>query len=59
MWNRTVRCELEKVEGTEGKRQPTGNVDRTYRLRSCREQGTAPWELALCLLKEAKPSSWV
>lgn len=41
MWNRTVRCELEgEAEGIKGKRQPTGNVDRTYRLRTCGEQGT-------------------
>lgn len=32
--------EREKMEGIKGKRQPTGNTDRTDRLRSCREQGT-------------------
>lgn len=39
--------------GNRRKRQPTGNVDKTHRLRSCREQGTMGTGTVLALRGEA------
>lgn len=44
------------MDGIKGKRQSIGNIGRTDRLRSCRQQGIMGAG-TVCLLREAKPCS--
>ena len=46
------------MAGIEEKRKPTGNVDRTDRLRCCREQGTMGAGTVLTQRGQALLSSW-
>lgn len=46
------------MEGIEEKRKPIENVDRTDRLRCCREQGTMGAGMVLTQRGQALLSSW-